>query len=179
MGRLPDYFAGKPISFRIPFTITGELIVLNGTTGLSFPPETFRHNIDKPIEIHRMIIRLDPFDNADPPEILPLPFVGAIVDQQSILEKYIRLKAADDSKNEKIFKFAQLVEGIHPKNTRVWEWEDPYTLVRSEGFSVEVDSILDDYTVTVGNVTLTVGNVRVVVTFEGFLIVIAPASETR
>lgn len=149
MGRLPLKFAGKTITYRAPYTMHGELIVANGTNGNLFPDATFLHNVDKPFEVHRMVVRITPFDNTATPVILPPPFIGAVPDLQKILEEYVRLRVLDTSKNETLTKTATLVAGLQRMNTRTWEWEDSYTIVRSEQFQVQVDSILADFTITV------------------------------
>ena len=63
----------------------------------------------------------------------------------------------------------------------MWELDDVYTMVKSEGFTVQVDNLLvaAGFTITVGNTTVTVANLRFELAFEGALIVIEPASETR
>jgi hypothetical protein len=179
MGRLPTQFAGKLITFRIPYTLPGELLVTNGAVGIQFPDATFLHNVEKPVEVHRMTVRITPFDNATPAAQLTPAFVGAIPSLMNILEKYVRIRVSDTSKNEFLTKNAQLVDGISPQNEKVWNWAEPYTMVRSEGFQIAVDNILANFPITVGNTTVTVGALRIEVTFEGFLIVIAPPSESR
>jgi hypothetical protein len=37
MGRLPARFAGRDITFRVPFSMPGELIVAAGSVGVQFP----------------------------------------------------------------------------------------------------------------------------------------------
>jgi hypothetical protein len=37
MGRLPARFAGRDITFRVPFSMPGELIVAAGNVGVQFP----------------------------------------------------------------------------------------------------------------------------------------------
>ncbi len=175
MGRLPADFAGKTITFRIPYSMPGELIVATATQGTQFPEATFLHNVDKPFEIHRMFVRLTGFDGEDPPVIIPA--------QPANLVKQVRLRVQDTSKNETLTKAAHLVDTLLTDNAETWEWDDPYTMVRSEGFQVQVDTqALGSVCSPDANCDLqqvAVGNVRVEISFQGYLIVIAPPSEIR
>lgn len=166
MGRLPASFAGQSIVFRVPYSMPGELSVAQSQVGQQFPEATFLHNIDKPFEIHRMLVRLTAFDNATPPAILAA--------QPATLEKVIRLRINDTSKNEILTKNAHLVDTLISSEVGAagsWEWEDPYTLVRSELMQVAIDSLVWPAGTT--------DTVRVEVAFQGFLIVIAPPTEHR
>lgn len=142
----------------------GELIIASNAQGTQFPEATFLHNIDKPFEIHRIIPRTTAMDASTPPLVInPQPL-------DHLTDKLIRLRVDDTTKNEKMTKNAHLLDLLVTDNRRTWEWEDPYTLVRSEGFQVAVDAL----TFFAG-----VDNIRVEIAFQGFLIVIAPPTETR
>ena len=179
--RLPTHFAGKLVTFRIPMIMYGELLTANAATGTVFPDGTFLHNVDKPFEIHRVIMRVTPFDGAATPLIITPPFIAAIPNLKQLLETYIRVRIADTAKNENLTKNATLVSAFSKANEQVWELDDVYTMVKSEGFTVQVDNLLvaAGFTITVGNTTVTVANLRFELAFEGALIVIEPASETR
>jgi hypothetical protein len=175
MGRLPAEFAGKTITFRIPYSMPGELLIPSNTQGTQFPEATFLHNVDKPFEIHRVFVRLTGFDAQATPVIIPA--------QPANLAKLVRLRLQDTSKNEVLTKAAHLVDTLLTDNAETWEWDDPYTLVRSEGFQVQADvQALGSVCSPDNNCDLqsvAVGNVRVEVAFQGYLIVIAPPSEVR
>lgn len=143
--------------------MAGELILASAQPGVQFPEATFLHNVDKPFEIHRMIPLVTEMDDATPPLVDPAPIAGPI-------NKLIRLRVVDTSKNENLTKVSTLIASLVKANTNTWEWEDPYTLVRSEGLQVTCDSL----TYPAG-----VDNIRVEISFQGFLIVIAPPTETR
>lgn len=188
---LPQRFDGQEIKFRIPYTMPGELALdLANTPPFStqFPAATFLHNVDKPFEIHRMIPRLtllgqDESEN----DVVIIPADPKVV---TGLEKCVRLRIDDTSKNEKWTKAACSIEDL-VRNDRVWTMDAPYTIVRSEGFNVEVDvqrfapNPLNVATIacTSGEVSTqactTVTKIRVDIDFQGYLIVIAPPSETR
>ncbi|UCC72087.1 MAG: hypothetical protein JSV86_17215 [Gemmatimonadota bacterium] len=173
MGRLPAEFAGKTITFRIPYSMPGELIVASNTQGTQFPDATFLHNVDKPFEIHRVLVRLTGLDDND----------AVIPAQPANLGKLVRLRLQDTSKNEALTKAAHLVDTLLSANTETWDWEDPYTLVRSEGFQVQADTqVLGNVCSPDANcdlVSTAVASVRVEIAFQGYLIVIAPPSEVR
>jgi hypothetical protein len=126
-----------------------------------------------------MIVRLSPFDDDTPPLILPPPFVGAIENLDRLLAKYIRLRVRDTAKNENLTKTAILADSLLKDDSLTWEFWNPYTFTKSEGFEVSVDSILPDFTITVGANTRTVHNVRVEVSFQGYLLIVASPSEAR
>lgn len=182
--RLPAMFAGKPITFRIPYTMRGELVVPNFTTGVPFPDATFLHNVEKPFEIHRVRLHTLPFDNATPPvAVSPGVLLQQSLDARKFLDDYVRLDILDQSKNERLTRGPTLIESLVTANARTWEWEDPYTIVRAEGFQMTVDNLAPPtfpicFTCpTQGQVV--VANINVRVALQGYLLVIAPPSETR
>lgn len=176
----PQYFADQFIKFRIPYSMPGELIVDPSENGNFFPEATFLHNLDKPFEIHRMMVRLTALDDATTPPTIFEP-------QPTTLQKRIRLRIQDTSKNEPLTKAANLVDTIQDDLTEAWNWQMPYTLVRSEGLQVQVDSLafptycIPDVADCPNNagIAAVVDQVRVEISFQGYLIVIQPASETR
>lgn len=178
MGRLPLSFAGKNITFRIPYTLAAELDVGPNLSGIVFPEAAFLFNVDKPFEIHRVKIDLTakgtPAGAVTPTVLEPQP---------TTLDKRVRLKILDFSKNENLMKTSTLVAQLLTANTRAWEWEEPYTIVRSEGFQVQIDTI--DYPAVVildANIEperVDVQFVRVELAFQGFIDVIGPPSEVR
>lgn len=182
--RLPTHFSGRPIAFRIPYTMPGELIVTNNTQGVPFGDAAFLHNVDKPFEIHRMRVRLSMFDNATPPvRISPANLLQLVnADIQEVLSHYIRLRIADTSKNENLTKTQMMAALAAGRDSRDWEFEDPYTLVRSEGFQITVDNLAPATFALDGIAPVadaTVGSILVELAFQGYLIVIAPPAETR
>ncbi len=165
MGRLPDSWAGRKITMRIPYEMPGELPLTTGQTGQQFPDATFLHNVDKPFEIHRVkpfVIALD--TNGD---------VLADQPDQQVLQSLLRVRISDLGKNELMTK-SPISVALIPKGTseQTWEWAEPYTITRSESFQVVADALA--YTNFEGLVTL-----RLCWKFEGFLIVVAPPSESR
>lgn len=175
----PEYFADRRIKFTIPYTMPGELLITAGQSGVQFPEAQFLHNVDKPFEIWRMLVRLTAFDTADPAVILS-------EQPTDLLRKLIRLSILDTSKNERITKNPALVDALLKENERTWEWDPrPYTIVRQEGFQVAVDAAQVFPTVcqpSVQDCTATpveIGSIRVEVAFEGWLLVLEPPSNTR
>ena len=163
MGRLPAKFAGRDITFRVPFTMPGELVVAAGNIGVQFPEATFLHNSDKPFEIHRVIPRVT---GLDAQQVVVSPLVDP-----NLLQRLTRIRIFDFSKNENLTKNAQLLDTLTKGTSeQTWEWAEPYVLVRSEGFQVTIDNVA-----TAGVAPFT----RIELTFQGFLIVVAPPSESR
>jgi hypothetical protein len=178
MGRLPLQFAGKDITFRIPYNIAAELDVGPNLSGIVFPEASFLHNVDKPFEIHRAKIGLTAKGT-------PEGFVNPTIlePQPTTMERRVRLRILDFSKNENLTKSATLVSLLLARNTGAWDLEEPYTIVRSEGFQVQIDTldfpavvILDD---NIEPERVPVQFVRVEVNFQGYLDIIGPPSEVR
>ncbi len=165
MGRLPDSWAGRKITMRIPYEMPGELPLTTGQVGQQFPDATFLHNVDKPFEIHRVkpfVIALDTDGNVINPQL----------DQQT-LQSLLRVRISDLGKNELMTKSPTAVP-LLTKGTseQTWEWAEPYTIVRSESLQLVADA--QSFTNFTGIVTL-----RFCFMLQGFLIVVAPPSESR
>lgn len=178
MARLPLAFAGKDITFRIPYNIAAELDVGPNQSGVVFPEASFLHNVDKPFEIHRTKIGLTAKGT---PEGFSVPTV--LEPQPTTLDRRVRMRILDFSKNENLTKSATLVSLLLQKNTAAWDLEEPYTIVRSEGFQVQIDT-LDFPAVVIMDENIepervTVQLVRVEVNFQGYLDIIGPPSEVR
>jgi hypothetical protein len=167
MGRLPSHFAGRLITEREPYNIPGELI-MQPSTSLSFPANTFDHNIDKPFEMHRMIPRVTALDE-DGIVVSPQP-------DQEELQALVRLRVENTGRNTLMQKASQLMH-LYTKGSseRTWEWADPYYMIRGEGLNVAVDT----QALPVAYDELDITQLRIEINFQGFEIVIAPPSENR
>jgi len=181
MGRLPSQWAGRDITMRIPYTMAGELIVGSNQSGQQFPDVTFTNNVDMPFECHRVIPRvtgLDSSKNVQPTQML-----------QETLQELLRLRINDFGKNVIMTKNPTLMNTlVKGSSERTWEWADPYYLVRSEGFQVVVDSLViptwngNQYQCDCTGAAFPadpLSNLRVEISFQGFLIQVAPPSNTR
>lgn len=170
----PEYYAGQRIKYRYPYVMRGEILVGPNQSGVAFPEGDFKHNTDKPFEIHRMIPATTAFDGAQPANIIdnidPL-----------VLQERIRLGIKDQSKNQDLTKSPTLISQLVKQNARTWEWEAPYTLALQEGFQVTCSS--DAYPIVCAPppadpcaqpVNTQIANARVEITFEGFLLTIQP-----
>lgn len=168
MGRLASEFANRTIRFRIPYEMAGELTVAFSASGVQFPAATFQHSIDKPFEIHRMIPRVTAIDANG--------LVMATQPAQDTLFRLVRMRIEDYSKNELMTRAPTLISVlVKGTSEQTWEWAEPYTIVRSEGFAVTVDSLV----VPAPNFSPAVTSLRVELSFQGFLIVVAPPSDIR
>ena len=166
MGRnsiIPAAYASQSIKFRIPYTMAGEKTAGAESSGNQFADATFIVNIDKPFEIERMYIRLTSLDEN---KLIVVP-------TQTDLKKRVRLALQDLSKNQEMTKAIQLVDTLissEQGSAGSWEWYVPYTMVRAEGFVVSFDILA---------LVAPATQIRVEVSFQGSLIIIQPASETR
>jgi hypothetical protein len=102
--------------------------------------------------------------------------VNSIQPPQDVLVEFVRLLITDFSKNEQMMKSPQLVSTITKGSSeRTWEWAEPYTIVRSEGFQVRVDTLPPPAVAF----NPAIVSIRIELAFQGFLIVVAPPSEQR
>lgn len=179
MSRLPLQFAGKNITWRIPYNLSAEFDCPPNTFGTVFPDAAFMVQIDKPFEIHRVfidLIALGITSDSDGAQTILEP-------QPTTMSQRVRLLLNDLSKNEKMTRSPTLVNLLLNKLTGTWEFEEPYTLVRSENIQVIVDTLDFPNTVVINSLvtpeSVAVLTVRVVLNWQGYVIVIAPPSETR
>jgi hypothetical protein len=165
MGRLPDMWANRRITMRVPYLMDGELTLTSGQSGVQFPDATFMNNVDKPFEIHRVIPRLTALD-ADGTALPTQP-------TQELLAELVRVLMTDIGKNSPMTKSPALIALLTKGSSeRTWEWADPYYLIRSESIQIVCDAltfpVIQDFAA-----------IRVEFAFQGFLIVVAPPSESR
>lgn len=177
MGRMPLQYAGRDITFRLPYNLYAELAVDANTKGQAFQEAAFLHNVDKPFEQHRWIIRVTGLDED-----------SAILEPQpTTLEKRVKLRIQDVSKNENQTKAATVVENFMKANEGTWELEEPYTFVRSEGYQVTVDvAALPNVCVNTAAVDATCNSIVVACTqvlvqmnLQGYLLIVAPPTPNR
>jgi len=179
-GLVPSTYGDQWIKFRIPYSMPGEQTILANTANNAFPADVFKNDTDKPFEIWRAIVRLTA-QSTDAPPFIYEP-------QPASLSKHVRIRIVDTAFESRLNKAMQLVDSLQADDSLTWEWEVPYTIVRAQGFNVECDALaLPRYCVEVVNLAdincttavVAVPSVRVEVTFEGFLLVLAPPSESR
>lgn len=172
MGRLPDSWAGRKITFRIPYEMPGEITLVSNQAGSQFPDGTFVQNVDKPFEIHRAkpIVTVLDANNA------PLVKVSEIPTQE-VLQQLVRVRLTDFGQSEVMTKSPSLVALLTKGSAEAtWEFAEPYTLERGTGFQIVVDAL--DLTNLLAAVT-GAAKIKLSWMFQGFLIVVAPPSESR
>ena len=157
MGRLPAMFDGKKIISRIPFTIEGRVDADSLEQDVTFPSSSFIHQDPRPFEIHRFIPRVYSIDTND-------NIIDDLGDAGLVLIYFL---LHDFSHDQDILKIPTtpltLTRGTQD---RCWEWAEPYTLEKSEGFSSKFN-VVD----TVDPAAVTpVTRIRVMFSFEGFLL---------
>ena len=177
-GLVPSTFGDQWIKFRIPYTMPGETTILANTANNAFNADTFKNDTDKPFEVWRVLIRLTA-QTVDVPPFIYDP-------QPATLDKHVRIRIIDTAFESRLNKAMQLVDTLRKDNELTWEWEVPYTIVNAQGFNVECDAAtLPRYCIEVVNLAdvdctaaiVAVPAVRVEVTFQGYLLVLAPPSE--
>lgn len=166
MGRLSAEWAGRKITQRIPYTMSGELIRLGNLSGQVFPDATFNWSIDMPFEIHRLKPQITGLTDAS--------VVVAIQPAQETLLALVRAKIDRIGGTVTLTKtptlLRQLIKGT---SEMTWEFAEPDTLVRQEGYTITLDLLA--IPVFADPVT----RLRVEMAFQGFLLQLGPASEQR
>jgi len=176
MGRLPTEWAGRVITMRIPYEMAGELIMGTSQSGTQYPDAVFMNNVDMPFECHRVIPRITALDAAN--NVLPNQ------PSQDLLQSLIRCRVNDFGKNVIMTKNPTLMNLLTKGSSeRTWEWAEPYYLTRSEGFQVVLDSLAfftwDGAQLPDTPPLLPLVSLRVEWAFQGFLVVVAPPSNSR
>jgi hypothetical protein len=138
MGRLPDTFASKQITQRIPYNMTGELVVAPSTSNAPFAGGAFLLNVDMPFEVHRMkawVVGVSSATNVAPVVVPYQP-------PQEVLASLARINIARIGGTVKWMKTSTLLAAL-PKGTSEWTWElaEPDTIVRSEGYEVSMETL--------------------------------------
>jgi hypothetical protein len=178
-GHVPAEFADQTIKFRIPYTMYAEVVVNPSTNGQFFPEGSFLHSLDKPLEVWRMRCILTARDNSATPVVFE--------PQPATLGRRIRLSVRDLSKNEPLTSDPSMVDALQTSNFETWEWDVPYTITRQEGFVVQADAAAFPLTcvnqaadgAACNSISRQVATVMASISFQGFLIVLQPASELR
>lgn len=166
MGRLSAEWAGRKITQRIPYTMSGELIRAGGLSGQVFPDATFTWAVDMPFEVHRI-----------KPQVTGLTDANAVVAIQPAQETLLALVRAKIDRiggtitlTKSPTLLRQLVKG---SSEMTWEFAEPDTIVRQEGYSITVD------TLAIPVFADPVARLRIEIAFQGFLLQLGPASEQR
>lgn len=147
---LPTHFAGRRIVMRVPYAMPGEQIVAPATSA-DLPANAFLNNVDKPMEVHDVIMSAVSVSAADVPIVST--FAGAIGQR-------MRITIVDFTKNQQVTKLGTLADSLFDTNTLVWTWDQPYVLLNSEGFTVNFTNL-----VPAGG-----DRIRLAITFRGFLL---------
>lgn len=165
MGRLPATFAGMPVMFRVPFAMQTVKSFTTAQSGVSFPEGPVTQGVDKPFEIHRMVPRITALDGSS----------VALNTQPSddIMEALISITIRDFGKNQALTKArTRLANFVKGSAERTWEFAEPYYLLQGDGFEINGSSLA--YPAGLG-----VTSLQVTISFEGFLVVVAPPTDRR
>lgn len=165
MGRLPATWADRPVVSREPYTVSGELVIEQNQRGVLFPEATFQNGVDKPFEIHRVIPRLWALTSEN--AFLPAQ------PEQSFLAGMVRVSFVDTAFDLKMNKVPVLLDTLlKGTSERTWEFADPHTITRANGIQITVDTLpfalIDNF-----------ARLRIGITFQGFLLVVAPPLGNR
>lgn len=167
MGRLPATFAGMPVMFRVPFIMQTTKSLTASQSGIAFPEGPVTNGIDKPFEVHRMIPRVTALDGATPPVV-----VGVQPDEDS-LSSLVSITIRDFGKNQALTKApTRLANFVKGAGERTWEFAEPYYLLQGDGFEITGKSLAYP-------AGLNTTSIQVTISFEGFLLVLAPPTDRR
>lgn len=165
MGRLPNTYADRPIMDRDPYAMPGELSLTTGQISTLYPPATFQCGTDKPFEVHRMIPRLYALNSSG--VLLPTQ------PDQDLLAGLVKISLKIINKEQSMTRVPTRIGTLTKGSSeRTWEFADPEYLERSTGFEVAIQA---ETFPTIENFA----SILVALTFEGFMIVVAPPTNNR
>ena len=166
MGRLPSYFAGREITARTPYNMEGELTLAPSLSGRTYPDSTFLNAVNRPFEVHRLIPRVVALDA----ESLP---ISTQPSQLDLLMNLVKANIENLTANDKMTKSAQLISTlVKGTSEQTWEWAEPYYLPNGHQFTVALDTLA-----LPAGVSYT--QLKIAFNFQGFLLQVAPPSESR
>lgn len=173
MGRLPSHWAQRKITYRIPYAMYGRVILTDAAAGanpagISFPDPAFRHNVDKPFEIHRAIPRAFRVNGDN----LYTGASGNGITDQFLISLRIKEMTRDQDLTSGPSPAVQLpmINVIKGDEEDTWEWAEPFVIERAGGFFV---------TAEIANTGGGALSSSVQLAFEGFLLIVAPATDFR
>jgi hypothetical protein len=165
MGRLPAQWAGRTITARWPYTMAAELTLTTGQKNKQYPDSSFQNGVDKPFEIHRMIPRVYALDDNG--------ILLTTQPDQGLLQGLVRAMMTDLGRTQQMVKTPTLLDVLTKGSSeRTWEFADPMYIVRSEQIQVSLDALTFP---AIANLS----TLSVAINFEGYLCIVAPASENR
>ena len=163
MGRLASRYADLDIQARFPYAMYSALLQAPSVVGVPFFSEDFLNAQDKTIEVHRMIPRVYALD------VNSLP-LGTQPDQE-LLAGLCLIAFNLQGFNQQVNKNATLLGTLTKGSAeRTWEFADPLYLPNGRGLQVFLTTAA--FPATFAGLGIT--QLRVAITFEGFLISVAP-----
>ena len=153
MGRLPDSFAGRPITSRVPYIMGASATLTSAQGQHTFLSSLFTHNANRAFEIHRVLFR------------------GRSAAYGDLALTLANVQIFDFTRNQNLLKVptppANLIVGSAIK---AWEWAQPYYLERAEGFAVTLDA--QPFPAEIASIVIQVA-------FQGFLVIDSPVTDRR
>lgn len=167
MGRLPAVVEGRVVQQRIPYELSGEMVVTSGMQITQYPDSTFQNSQNKTFEVHRMIPRVIPqiggVPSYDATDLLGVP-------PQDFLLSLLRINIFDLNLNQAITKSPTIINSLLKGSSELtWEWAEPHNMPNNAQFQVSLQAL----TFPAGFADL-IDQLRVAVTFEGFNLVLGP-----
>jgi len=139
---------------RIPHTMFAEVTVAAATSGQSFNSGDLEHAMSEPFEIHRLYFNVTTLDSGAIPQADPN--IGK--------REFVKVTVELTGGSKKMTHSAHRLSDFGSADSRVWDWEEPLVLDRSEGFSITADNSLA--------ASAAAGGVRVEASFYGYLLVL-------
>lgn len=150
---------------RSPYEMQAERALVSANPNVLIEEGLLQVGVDKPFEVHRVIPRIYARTSGN-------VFLATQPDQEllaGLVKISIKNTGLDLSMTKNPSRIGALTKG---SSERTWEWAEPMTITRTNGFAVSLEA--DTFPAVD-----TLNNLLVVLTFEGFLLVVAPAMENR
>lgn len=176
MGECLPTYAGEVITTRVPHAVQAYVDLPKIGYGspaatvraVPFDLNAFLHNAAMPFEVHRMIPRVIYADTST-------PTVYGVPDQDvglGCIEVSIREKSSNRAMTAGFVPLLNLVKGVAEQS---WEWTNPMTLVRGQGYVVQAKMACTVFPFASDAVSA----LRLQLSFEGYMLVMPPASDRR
>jgi hypothetical protein len=161
MGRLPSKYAGLEVQGRFPYVMDSELTLAASLSTQPFPGSDFLNEQDKVFEVHRMIPRIWALDDNG----LLLLTQPAMETLEGLVLLSMNLLGFNQLVTKSPSRVGVLVKG---SSERTWEYAEPFYLPNGRAIQLFANTVAFP-------AAATYTQLLIAVSFEGFLLQLAPA----
>lgn len=149
--QLPKEYKNRFVKQRLPFALSGDLVVPAATSGRTYPDGTFYYAQDLPFEVVSMHPNVTTLDNNGVPQADPN--IGSTLRSVQIV---VQLIGSVRTLTPAACRLSVLVGSVE------WEFDQPLYLERGSGFQVTVNNQIPSGSAA--------GGIRMEIAFKGSLL---------